>query len=268
MTITAQLPARTRVVRLYRNDAKVLPIPGTGPAISSDEKRGKITGYSYRSRRRLTFLLNNCEPVMDSLLTLTMPPDCSQQLEEAGVHTACRRAILQRITRKVSKQYVWVREYTKAGSLHWHIFLNAQWEGRPNIAASKDWSKQWYDVVRRHAPGFPKMAVASARAEGLFRPAGAYAAKESSKTHQKDNTDSTGMAWWRGSRGLTCPVKSVVFVSEDHLQGFHSHGDAVSTFNPYCVQFGFGRDYHDRNRGSDGLQALQTAGLLSDCDGS
>ena len=231
----------TRIVYRYRNDSVVVPNAAEKSSLKPTKKRGKIMGYSRKSRRRLCFVLNNCHPVMDSLLTVTMPPLSSEILEFSDEHTKARRALLARLKRAGFDNYVWVREYTKRGSLHWHIFLSAGWKGRPNVQESRRWSEAWYQIVKRYdVDADPAMASVSARAEGMVKPAGAYAAKESSKRHQKGRDDSTGMAWWRQSRGLTFPVSSVEFVPEHGLSSWQVTVGEEEVSVPYKVQFNEG----------------------------
>ena len=240
----------TRIVYKYRNDSVVVANAAEPSFSDPPKKRGKIMGYTRKSRRRLCFVLNNCQPIMDSLLTVTMPPLTSEVLGFGDKHTKARRAILARLKRAGLDHYVWVREYTKRGSLHWHIFLHAGWKGRPNIEESKRWSMAWYEIVRQHdADANPAMAEVSARAEGMIKPAGAYAAKEASKRHQKAGSDSTGMAWWRQSRGLTFPVSAVQFVPEHELGSWQTTVGGEQVDIPYKVQFNDG-DSDDQDNGT------------------
>lgn len=234
------LPAKSRRVEFYRTDAVVLPEHRQRESPVGG-KRDVIKGYSVQSRKRLIFLLNNCDVKFTGMLTATMHPDTSEKLTELGFHTRTRRALIKQMNRSGMSHHVWVREYTKRGTLHWHIFTaGLQFSGRPDIEESLYWSGRWADIVSKLVDVPDKMFTVSCRAESVTKAAAAYLSKEGSKNVQKQQNSPDGMAWWRASRNVKCTPIASAEIDTDSLAGFDVHGDAGRVHVPYRTQFGKG----------------------------
>lgn len=240
-------------VEVYRVDAILLRKGWRPKCAGTKTRRSKIGNtMSIRSRRNLVFTLNNCTPRMRSMLTLTMSPLC-HELCPPRVHKHALKLALQRLRDKGIEDYVWVREFQKNGSVHWHIFTSfrAGESGEVNEELSSDWSRWWSDLYwkklitpatlpeasKRHKLSEWHMRhgnggdfLGSCRFEELVtEAAGRYAAKEGSKTIQKlmpMTWFDSGGAWWRQSKSLTCePIceewinSSMLEVTEVEIKG-------------------------------------------------
>lgn len=222
---------------VYRVDAIVNRRGWTPSCAGHVSERGKIGGApSSRSLRNLVFVLNNSDIRMESMLTLTMTPLCHQKCSPAMHRKACKLA-LQRLRDQGIRDYVWVREFQKNGSVHWHIFTS-ETVGAPgdvNHELSHDWRMWWCSlywdkiigeskvpkIKKRHAISRARMERGngkdfhgSCRFEQLkSEAAGRYAAKEGAKRFQKHapgKWKNEGGAWWRASKSIVCtPIKEV-----------------------------------------------------------
>lgn len=218
-------------VEVYRVDALLMRKAWRPKCAGTKSKRTKIKGFlTMKSRRNLVFTLNNCTPRMRSMLTLTMSPLC-HDLVPPRVHRHAFKLALQRLRDKGIRDYVWVREFQKNGSVHWHVFtsLKVGESGEVNEELSRDWSSWWADVYwknlirkaelpeakKRHRMSEWHMRngnggdfLGCCRFEELrTEAAGRYAAKEGSKTIQKVASDDwidEGGAWWRASKSVKC----------------------------------------------------------------
>lgn len=232
-------------VDVYRVDAVLLRKGWKPKCAGTKTKRSKIGNtMSFRSRRNLVFTLNNCTPNMRSMLTLTMSPLCHELLPPK-VHKHAFKLALQRLRDKGIKDYVWVREFQKNGSVHWHVFTSIKVgeSGEVNVEMSRDWINWWSDLYwkklirpatlpeakKRHKlsewhmrNGNGKDFLGCCRYEELMtEAAGRYAAKEGSKTIQKvmpkDWLDAGG-AWWRQSKTIKCEPITQSWIDSDMLK--------------------------------------------------
>ena len=241
------------LVDVYRVDA-ILMRKGWRPKCAGTvTKRGKIGNVpSSRSLRNLVFVLNNSDIPMRSMLTLTMTP-LAHKLVPPHVHRHAMKLCLQRLRDKGIRDYVWVREFQKNGSVHWHVFTSKQVgsPGQVNEDLSFDWRHWWADLYWKKLispatlPGAKKCHKLSewhmrhgnrndfkgcCRFEELkTEAAGRYAAKEGAKRFQKlapiEWLDEGG-AWWRPSKSITCtPIceewihSSMLEVTEVEIKG-------------------------------------------------
>lgn len=223
-----------RIVDLYRHDGHVLPVTNPDRIKRKPAKRGiiKADEPSRESLQNLIFLLNNCEPRLDHMLTLTMPPLVFQSAEPSS-HKRIFQTCLQRLRRQGVDNYCWVREYQANGSLHWHVFCQSRiWKGPIDYESSKEWSKWFasrYEATFLRTIGLDeelseaieKTGKAACRIERLRCSAsGRYAAKEGAKRFQKKAPDGfTGFAWWRASRSLIVKPVMRVRIDSDKLTG-------------------------------------------------
>lgn len=232
-------------VEVYRVDAILLRKGWRPKCAGTVTKRGKIGNVpSIRSLRNLVFVLNNSDIRMRSMLTLTMTPLC-HGLCPPHVHRYAMKLCLQRLRDKGIRDYVWVREFQKNGSVHWHVFTSKQVcsPGRVNEDLSTDWSNWWADVYWKRLIGTPKddkfrkkFSVSEwhmrngnrkdfrgcCRFEELrTEAAGRYAAKEGAKRFQKlapvEWLDEGG-AWWRPSKTIKCTPICEELIDSDVLE--------------------------------------------------
>lgn len=110
-------PHGTRVVQ-YRPR----PLLETPP---ENVQRGKIYELSYKSRSRLTMILNETTASFGSMMTLTYsdysaPVDGVECKENLGQMLDCIRC---KTWYKASPYYLWFLEFTKRGRVHIHVLL-------------------------------------------------------------------------------------------------------------------------------------------------
>lgn len=232
-------------VEVYRVDAILLRKTWTPKCAGTVTKRGTIGNVpSSRSLRNLVFVLNNSDIQMRSMLTLTMTPLC-HKLCPPHVHRYAMKLCLQRLRDKGIKDYVWVREFQKNGSVHWHIFTSKQVgaPGEVNEELSHEWRNWWTDVYWKRIISPSKVPEirkkhkisewhmrngngmdfgGSCRFEELkTEAAGRYAAKEGAKRFQKlapvEWLDEGG-AWWRASKTIKCTPISEEWIKSDRLE--------------------------------------------------
>jgi len=89
--------------------------------------RGKVTGFSDKSRGRLLRYLSTCNAVYSGLLTVTTPFDHEnmeiwKKLQDGFLRWLIKNIELNKGEKESS--VLWVLEFTKAGRPHLHILLN------------------------------------------------------------------------------------------------------------------------------------------------
>ena len=232
-------------VEVYRVDAILLRKGWRPKCAGTVSERGKIGNVpSSRSLRNLVFVLNNSDIPMRSMLTLTMSPLC-HKLCPPHVHRYAMKLCLQRLRDKGIRDYVWVREFQKNGSVHWHIFTSATVgsPGEVNEEMSHDWTQWWCDLYWNKLLDKPKIKsiakrwkisewnmrngnrkdfLGATRFEELkTEAAGRYAAKEGAKRFQKlapvEWLDEGG-AWWRASKTIKCTPIKEEWIDSDRLE--------------------------------------------------
>ena len=170
------------------------------------------------------FTLNNSDHRFVTMYTLTMTPAVHRG-HTVEQHKNAFKAALEKMRREGVDQYVWVREYTESGTLHWHVFTTNEVEknGRVNDSMSRKWSK-WFSSYYKRLNASARDAFFMANGDGKeFRgcvrveclrsdAAGLYAAKEGGKRFQKKAPSKWRGAgcWWYKSRGVECtPIRTV-----------------------------------------------------------
>ena len=247
------------VVRSYKSNRKVVP--------PSEHKVGAAP--SRKSLNKLVFKLNNCDIPMTTMHTLTVHAKVAKfVVPENG--SVLLHAALQKLRRSGASQYVWVREFTKQGSVHWHIFSDYKTRSKDEVdkAESILWSLWFSKSVRKAtgdmvgldyayklmANGDGKEFLGCVRVERLRDDAaGRYAGKEGAKRFQKVAPDSwaEGGRWWGASRSLTCTAISRVQVRLSSLKSAEVKlKDGTSLHVPYRNQFGRGKsvELDDRSK--------------------
>lgn len=130
----------TRTVQLLR----LSPQMGTG--LIRRPIRGKVRILSKKSLNRMTFLLNTTQVTFRSMLTINYlsPPATGRKAKDDLRYVV---GWLRRRFKGQGLQYFWFAEFTKAGSIHFHVLLTVTANDGHRKAYAKYWtriSKQGY----------------------------------------------------------------------------------------------------------------------------
>lgn len=186
-------------VRKYKKDVKVTcekmedTIRYKSKArISRSSRRGSISYWSRRSRKRLIFLLRNTSDSWKILITLTYPGEYPKDLKISQRHL---NAFLQFLRRQGAK-YIWVKEFQERGAVHYHIFTD-KYIDKDQVAY------RWYEIVGsgdvRHLQAGTR--VEYIKCQGLvYKYISDYIAKADQKA-VPDDVYNVGR-FWGCSRGL------------------------------------------------------------------
>ena len=206
----------------YRNDAVVVRTYKTTRQVVPPNDHTIGGKPSKKSLSRLVFLLNNCDVPMTSMHTLTFQLRVAKILMP-DVSVGMLKDALKRLRKEGGKNYVWVREFTKKGAVHYHIFSDYEQKSKDevDVVQSKEWSRWWARMTRRRTgdlvgldkqyrlmeTGNGKDFLGCVQVERLRDDAaGRYAGKEGAKRFQKvapPGWEKSGR-WWANSQGLTC----------------------------------------------------------------
>jgi hypothetical protein len=124
--------AQGALVVAYRHHPRSAPPPQGG-------KRGKVTEFSDRSRKRLTRLLHRLSPAWGVFITLTVA-DASISPQQAK-----RRLwpVIRWLRSKVGfEAVVWKQEFQDRGAVHFHL-LAFSWRRRPPWVDRDELAKRW-----------------------------------------------------------------------------------------------------------------------------
>lgn len=237
------------VVRTYKSTRKVVP--------PSDHTIGGVP--SKKSLANLVFLLNNCDVPMSSMHTLTYQLRVSKFITPA-IATGMLEDALRKLRKSGGKNYVWVREFTAKGAVHFHIFSDYKQKSKDEVdeVESKRWSKWWARMTRRRTGdimgldrqyslmelGNGRDFIGCVRVERLRDDAaGRYAGKEGAKRFQKIAPEGWTRAgrWWANNRGLKCTPVDRVQVRTSSLKSSNvvlSDGTVLDV--PFRNQYGRG----------------------------
>lgn len=251
---------RTMTIDKYRNDAVVIRSYKTNRKVvpPSEHKVGNTP--SRKSLNKLVFKLNNCDRPMLTMHTFTIQIDVAKFVTPVEGKVLVH-ALLQRLRRKGVSQYVWVREFTAKGAVHWHVFDDFVTEAGSEVdkAESIDWSVWFANRVREvtgnmvgldrayrlMAEGDGKEFLGCVRVEKLRDDAaGRYAGKEGAKRFQKVAPESwaEGGRWWGASRSLVCtPIRRIQVRSSSLQAAEVTTADGTVLRVPYKNQFGRGK---------------------------
>jgi len=125
--------AQGALVVAYRHLPRSAPLEGGG------KKRGKVTEFSDRSRKRLTRLLHRLSPAWGVFITLTIA-DASVSPQQAK-----RRLwlIIRWLRSKVGfEAVVWKQEFQQRGAVHFHL-LAFSWRRRPPWVERDELANRW-----------------------------------------------------------------------------------------------------------------------------
>lgn len=251
---------RTMSIDKYRNDAIVVrTYKSTRTVVPPSDHT--IKGIpSKTSLSNLVFLLNNCDVPMVSMHTLTyqlrvakilMPEVASGMLQDA----------LRRLRKEGGKNYVWVREFTKKGAVHYHIFSDYVQESpdEVDVEASRKWSRWWARMTRRRTGNLVGLDsqyhlmevgngsdfIGCVQIERLRDDAaGRYAGKEGAKRFQKVAPQGWERAgrWWANNQSLKCTPIRRCQVRTSSLKGASVKlPDGKVLDVPFKNQFGRGK---------------------------
>jgi hypothetical protein len=123
--------AQGALVVAYRHLPRSAPPPGGG-------KRGKVTEFSDRSRKRLTRLLHRLSPACGVFITLTVA--------DASISPQQAKRRLWSITRWLRKlgfeAVIWKQEFQARGAVHFHL-LAFSWRRRPPWVEKDELANRW-----------------------------------------------------------------------------------------------------------------------------
>ena len=123
--------AQGALVVAYRHLPRSAPPPSGG-------KRGKVTEFSDRSRKRLTRLLHRLSPAWGVFITLTVA-DASVSPQQAKR----RLWFITRWLRKLGfEAVIWKQEFQARGAVHFHL-LAFSWRRRPPWVEREELANRW-----------------------------------------------------------------------------------------------------------------------------
>ena len=213
---------RTMTIDKYRTDAVVIRTYKSTRTVVPPSDNSIGGKPSKKSLSRLIFVLNNCDVPMVSMHTLTFQLRVAKILMPETA-TAMLKDALRKLRKAGGVNYVWVREFTKKGAVHYHIFSDYEQKAKSEVddSESRKWSRWWGRMARRRTGdlvgldeqyrlmevGNGKDFLGCVRVERLRSDAaGRYAGKEGAKRFQKIAPPGWEKAgrWWCKSQALTC----------------------------------------------------------------
>jgi len=102
-------------------------------------KRGKVTEFSDRSRRRLAILLHRLSPAWGVFITLTV---ADASLSPQQVKASALRRVISWLMGLGFEAVVWKQEFQKRGAVHYHL-LALCWKRRPPWVDKKKLANKW-----------------------------------------------------------------------------------------------------------------------------
>lgn len=250
---------KTMTIEKYRTDAIVIRTYTATRKITPPEDNSVGGRPSKKSLSRLVFILNNCDQPMKTMHTLTFQSRVAKFLMPE-VASAMLKDSLRKLKNEGASNYVWVREFTRKGTVHYHIFsdFETQSNDEVDVDLSRRWSKWWARMTRRRTgdivgldehyssmeSGNGADFAGCVRVERLRDDAaGRYAGKEGAKRFQKvapPGWESAGR-WWGKSKSVECTPLGRVQVRTSSLKGASVElADGSSIDVPFKNQFGRG----------------------------
>ena len=102
-------------------------------------KRGKITEFSDRSRRRLALLLHRLSPAWGVFITLTV---ADASLSPQQVKSSALRRVIDWLMGLGFEAVIWKQEFQRRGAVHYHL-LALCWKRRPPWVDKKKLANKW-----------------------------------------------------------------------------------------------------------------------------
>lgn len=169
-------------VEVYDNDMVVVRSP-TPNEVKGVAKRGTISEFSAKSRRRLAFVASNTSVEFRSMITLTYPSEFPGNgwTVKDNLHTFLNNALVK----LGSFEYLWFLEFQKRGAPHIHILTDIKlFHVKQSEHYRKLVSESWFLTV---ASNDIRHLKAGTRFENLRSEQGGkrYAVKYAQKMRQK-----------------------------------------------------------------------------------
>jgi len=124
--------AQGALVVAYRRLPRAVPMP-------RGRKRGKITEFSDRSRRRLAILLHRLSPAWGVFITLTV---ADASLSPQQVKASALRRVINWLMGLGFEAVVWKQEFQRRGAVHYHL-LALCWKRRPPWVKKGELAAKW-----------------------------------------------------------------------------------------------------------------------------
>jgi len=124
--------AQGALVVAYRHLPRPVPMP-------RGHKRGKVTEFSDRSRRRLALLLHRLSPAWGVFITLTV---ADASLSPQQVKSSALRRVIDWLMGLGFEAVVWKQEFQKRGAVHYHL-LALCWKRRPPWVKKGELAAKW-----------------------------------------------------------------------------------------------------------------------------
>jgi len=102
-------------------------------------KRGKVTEFSDRSRRRLALLLHRLSPAWGVFITLTV---ADASLSPQQVKPYALRRVIDWLMGLGFEAVVWKQEFQRRGAVHYHL-LGLCWRKRPPWVKKRELAAKW-----------------------------------------------------------------------------------------------------------------------------
>jgi len=229
-------------LQLFEHDAVVVREP-RNKVHGSGGKRGVVgLAPSSATLKRLVMWLNNSDPSMKFMITLTLSKEIAFMSAD-NIQRAFKNYLQSLRDRDL--KYLWIREHHKSGAPHFHVFVEdfdsetgaKTWDREASLNESIRWANICQRVFRAHLSSeeATKMRRVSCRVEYLRNAAGHYAAKEGGKRFQKVAPEAWGgKTWWGKSRGLLLEPLDTVEISDRHARACTVNGFRVL----YKIQWG------------------------------
>ncbi len=205
-------------VNVYRTDIEV--VRQGRPLAVDPPPRGKVTQFSWASRRRLAFVASNTEVEFKTMITLTYPLHFPSDGRKVKRDLNAFLVWLKRDRGRLS--YLWFLEFQTRGAPHVHILSSSRWPGGARNARALRFrvSGAWYRIV---GSGDPKHLGAGTRTERIWHRDGArrYAVKYAQKMRQKlvpPAYQNVGR-FWGASRDVKPVPQGFIHCSEDDVRG-------------------------------------------------
>jgi hypothetical protein len=242
-------------VRLYRRDVvTVRQGRAPGAALDAATKRSDIMQFSYKSRKRLAFIVNNTRVTFVTMITLTYPSEfpCDGDVVKRHLNT-----FLTWLRKRCDRpSYVWFLEFQKRGAPHVHILIDYPLprEEDPRVDLFYTIARRWYEIV---GSGDERHRAAGTRTERIRKPDGAarYALKYCYKMEQKavpPGYRNVGR-FWGCSRDVPPDEPRMIPMDEPVLRSIIADWEFSPDADTLVYQTLFGQA--DRFRSYSGVQA-------------
>ena len=127
------------IVKCYHKDVVLqFKMPKSKVVIKRDYTRGKITYFSYHSKKRVKLFARNTSHLWRIFILLTYPRKYPSDGKKVKKHLDTFFKRLKRYCPDI--KYLWVIEFQERGAPHYHILVDQE--------IDKNWlSQNWYEIV-------------------------------------------------------------------------------------------------------------------------